>query len=177
MFDLIQGLFAIDWSGVITAAVASGVGLTVVTQLLKTKWVKVPATKYPRAVTAVLAVVVGIIGTLASGLALSSLTSLIVFAVVAFVVSGLAYDGVKGLVKEVKTDDDYHPDMDIQNVEIDKYPEDNQPEPSKLNAKPTVDEVAQQIVDGEGDWGNGAERRENVRNAGFNYNEVQAKVK
>lgn len=180
MMDFLHSLFAVDWSGLVTAAVASGAGLTVVTQLLKTKWVSVPASKYPRAVTAALAVLVGIIGTLAAGLELSSLTSLVVFAVVSFIVSGLTYDGVRGLVSEIKHGEPeaagFEDPEQVIELQFQAGPLlEEAKAPVKL--KPTVEEVAQQIVDGVGGWGNGDERRKNVRAAGYSFNEVQAKVK
>lgn len=41
-------------------------------------------------------------------------------------------------------------------------------------SKKSVDEVAKEVL--EGKWGNGNERKTNLENAGYNYNEVQAKV-
>lgn len=182
MFDFLHSLLAVDWSTVVGAAVASGAGLTAVTQLLKTKWVAVPARKYPRIVTAVLAVLVGIIGTLASGIELSSISSLVVFAVVSFVVSGLTYDGVRGLVGELKADEAesvptarIHLDHTAPGLDSDVKEESSSV--NSLSEKLTVEQVAQQIVDGVGDWGNGAARRDTVRDRGYNYSEVQARVK
>ena len=43
-----------------------------------------------------------------------------------------------------------------------------------LSAKKSVDEVAKEVIRGE--WGNGDERYNRLTNAGYNYNEVQAKV-
>lgn len=180
-FTFLKELFAVDWTGLIAAAVASGVGLAAVTQLLKTKWVKVPAKKYPRIVTAALAVLVGIISTLAVGLELSSLTSLIVFVVISFIVSGLAYDAVKGLVGEVK-ESPVTADHDIDHVEA--GPESETRIVAKTVNEPkhkTVDEVAQEIIDGKksdgSSWGNGPDRKTNLEAAGYNYDEVQAAVK
>ena len=42
------------------------------------------------------------------------------------------------------------------------------------SAKKSVDEVAKEVIRGE--WGNGDERYNRLPNAGYNYNEVQAKV-
>jgi surface antigen len=42
------------------------------------------------------------------------------------------------------------------------------------SAKKNVDEVAKEVIRGE--WGNGDERYNRLTNAGYNYNEVQAKV-
>ncbi len=40
--------------------------------------------------------------------------------------------------------------------------------------KKSIDEVAQEVING--NWGNGEERRKRLTEAGYNYNEVQAKV-
>lgn len=45
---------------------------------------------------------------------------------------------------------------------------------STPSAKKSVDEVAKEVIRGE--WGNGDERYNRLTNAGYNYNEVQAKV-
>lgn len=177
--EFFQALFAVDWSGIIAGAVASGVGLSAVTQLLKTKWVKVPATKYPRIVTAALAVLVGIISTIATGLELSSLTSFIVFVIVSFIVSGLAYDGVKGLVGEVKEVEPEHIDHVAPRSDETKIVA-AMHNISKAPARKSVAVVAQEVIDGTGDgdgWGNGAVRKERLEAAGYDYDEVQAKVK
>lgn len=187
--ELFQALFDIDWSGLIAGAVASGIGLMAATQLLKTEWVAVPARKYPRIVTAVLAVLVGIISTFAAGIELSSLTSFIVFVVVSFIVSGISYDGVRGLVGEVKkvepvlTDDE--PDIPktvIDHVSLDST--ETRVESAKVNSlgdRLTAEQVAQQIIDGVGyngdGWGNGAKRRENLEAEGYDFDEVQSEVK
>lgn len=42
------------------------------------------------------------------------------------------------------------------------------------SAKKSVDEVAKEVIRGE--WGNGDERYNRLTNAGYNYNEIQAKV-
>lgn len=42
------------------------------------------------------------------------------------------------------------------------------------SAKKSVDEIAKEVIRGE--WGNGDERYNRLTNAGYNYNEVQAKV-
>ena len=96
----LTALFSVDWALLIGAAVASGVGLTIVTQLLKSKYIKVPATKYPRTVSVILSFVVGVSGAVVTGLELSSIVSIVVFTIVAFVVSGIVYDKVYGLVTE-----------------------------------------------------------------------------
>lgn len=184
--EFLQSLFAVDWSGLIAGAVASGVGLTAVTQLLKTKWVSIPAKAHPRIVTAVLAVLVGIISTFATGIELSSLTSFAVFVVVSFIVSGLAYDSVKGLVGEVK---EIAPELagDEQPQHIDHIAP-NQPETQLVDAnvnkvtmsvtlQKTADEVAREIVDGLGDWGRREERKQKIAEAGLDYDEVATKVK
>lgn len=180
--DFFQALFAIDWTGIITAAVASGVGLAAVTQLLKTKWVKVPAKKYPRIVTAVLAVLVGIISTFAAGIELSSLTSFIVFVIVSFIVSGLAYDAVHGLVGEVKEspvtpEAVSHVDHVTPNTRVIIESD----ETATKGPEDSIEIVAQEIIDGKKadgtSWGNGAERKANLEAAGYNFDKVQAKVK
>ena len=53
-----------------------------------------------------------------------------------------------------------------------RYPEDS----SSSNPSPTqsIAEIAQQVINGE--WGNGDDRRAALESAGYNYNEVQAKV-
>lgn len=102
---IVQELLNVDWTGLIAAAVASGVGITLVTQILKAKWIKVPAKKYPRGIAAMLSWIVGVFGAVAVGIDLSSITSVIVFAIVSFVVSGISYDAIKGLVKESSEDD------------------------------------------------------------------------
>lgn len=47
-------------------------------------------------------------------------------------------------------------------------------EPEKPTAKPTVDELAQQVLDRK--WGNGTERKRRLEAAGYNYEEVQKRV-
>lgn len=47
-------------------------------------------------------------------------------------------------------------------------------EPEKPTAKPTVDELAQQVLDRK--WGNGTERKRRLEAAGYSYDEVQKKV-
>lgn len=42
------------------------------------------------------------------------------------------------------------------------------------NAKKSVEEIAQEVIDGK--WGNGSERRTRLMEAGYKYNEVQSKV-
>lgn len=59
-----------------------------------------------------------------------------------------------------------------QVVNLDKYIKSDAPKP----AKKSVTQVAQEIVDGKGGWGNMPERKKNVEKAGYNYNEVQSKV-
>lgn len=41
-------------------------------------------------------------------------------------------------------------------------------------AKKTVDEIANEVI--RGDWGNGAERKKRLTDAGYDYSEVQRKV-
>lgn len=41
-------------------------------------------------------------------------------------------------------------------------------------AKKSVDEVAREVIQGK--WGNGAERKKRLTDAGYDYNEVQKKV-
>lgn len=186
MGEFFSQLIAVDWGGLIGAAVASGVGLSFVTQLLKASWIKVPASKYPRAVSAVLAVLVGIISTISVGLELSSLASFVVFAVVAFVTSGIAYDVVKRLVQEVKQEEPvtHLGDVEAQTLHIDHLKPNIQVISAKVNDSPeapTLEQVAQEIIDGRkadgSSWGNGPERKTNLEAAGYVYEEVQAKVK
>lgn len=47
-------------------------------------------------------------------------------------------------------------------------------EPEKPTAKPTVDELAQQVLDRK--WGNGTERKRRLEAAGYNYEEIQKRV-
>lgn len=47
-------------------------------------------------------------------------------------------------------------------------------EPEKPTAKPTIDEIAQQVLDRK--WGNGTERKKRLEAAGYDYNAVQKKV-
>lgn len=181
MGEFFQQLIAVDWGGLIGAAVASGVGLSFVTQLLKAKWIAVPATNYPRAVSAVLAVLVGIISTISVGLELSSLASFVVFAVVAFVTSGIAYDVVKRLVQEVKQEEPvtHLGDVEAQTLHIDHLKPNIQVISVKVNdatSEPQkLEEVAHQVIAGE--FGSGTERKEKLEAHGYDYDEVQAKVK
>lgn len=48
------------------------------------------------------------------------------------------------------------------------------PKPSTTTAKKTVDEIAQEVVNGK--WGNGDERKRKLTAAGYNYDAVQKKV-
>ena len=41
-------------------------------------------------------------------------------------------------------------------------------------AKKSIDEVAREVIQGK--WGNGAERKKRLTDAGYDYNEVQKKV-
>lgn len=168
MGEFFQQLIAVDWGGLIGAAVASGVGLSFVTQLLKNKRIKVPAKKYPRTVSAVLSVLVGIISTVAIGLELSSLASFVVFAVVAFVTSGIAYDVVKRLVQEVKQEE---PVTHLGAVEVSVQT----PARIETPAAVSLEDIAQQVIAGE--WGAGTERKDRLEAAGFAYEEVQKTVK
>lgn len=180
MGEFFSQLIAVDWGGLIGAAVASGVGLTFVTQLLKASWVKIPASKYPRAVSAVLAVLVGIISTISVGLELSSLASFVVFAVVAFVTSGIAYDVVKRLVQEVKHEEPvtHLGDVEAQTLHVDHLKPNIQVVAAKVNETPSpaaIPDVARDVI--KGLWGHGDERKQRLTEAGFNYDEVQNHVK
>lgn len=187
MTEFFQQLIAVDWGGLIGAAVASGVGLSFITQLLKAKWIAVPASKYPRAVSAVLAVLVGIISTISVGLELSSLASFVVFAVVAFVTSGVAYDVVKRLVLEIKQEQPVTElgDVKAQTLEIDHLKPNIQVIAAKVNPGPEatqsapdagqIEQVARDVMAGK--YGRGSARRMSLEKAGFNFEEVQAKVK
>ena len=55
--------------------------------------------------------------------------------------------------------------------EIGKYKIDNNPKPQFLK---TTDDIVQEIIDGK--WGNGEDRKINLTNAGYNYEEIQSKV-
>ncbi len=46
--------------------------------------------------------------------------------------------------------------------------------PTSTPAKKSVDELAKEVI--RGDWGNGQERKDKLAAAGYNYDEVQAKV-
>jgi dihydroneopterin aldolase len=48
------------------------------------------------------------------------------------------------------------------------------PETKPVEAKKTVAEIAQEVIDGK--WGNGAARKSALKKAGYDYGEVQAKV-
>ena len=50
------------------------------------------------------------------------------------------------------------------------------PEPAPVVPKKTVDEIAKEIVDGKGNWGNGDERKKKLKEAGYDYDAVQKKV-
>lgn len=114
----VMDLLAVDWAGLIGAAVASGVGLTVVTQALKSRFISVPATKYPRITSLALAFIVGLASAIAAGIEISSITSVVVFTVVAFITSGMAYDKVTSLVSEANQDDDQEsPSYDLDHAE------------------------------------------------------------
>lgn len=181
MAEFFAELFAVDWGGLLGAAVASGVGLSAITQLLKTKWVAVPASKYPRAVTAVLAVLTGIISTLSVGLELSSLASFTVFTVIAFVSSGIAYDVVKRLVSEIKQEPIDNSVTKLGTIQVDVEAKTNLADVKKsvvsdtASALISLDELARQVIAGE--WGAGTERKEKLEAAGHSYDDVQAKVK
>ena len=47
---------------------------------------------------------------------------------------------------------------------------------SSAPAKPSADQVANQIIAGQGGWGNNPERRTRLERAGYNYAQVQALV-
>lgn len=155
-----ESLVAVDWPGLVSAAVASGVGLTIVTQLLKSKWVKIPASRFPRVVSVGLALLVGVISTIATGIELSSITSVVVFTVVAFITSGVSYDTVKGLIYEAKDIE-----MDLVSPEEPKEPETAQ----------TTPQVAKEVIAGK--WGAGDERKRKLVDAGFDYEQVQSEVR
>lgn len=157
----IGALVAVDWAALIGAAAASGVGLTFITQLLKAKWVKIPASKFPRLVSIVLALIVGVVSTVATaGIELSSITSVVVFTIVAFVTSGVAYDTVKGLLKEAREAEVANDRAEIANA------------PESI-----ADErvIALQVINGE--WGHGEERRRKLTAAGHDYDSIQSAVK
>lgn len=185
MTEFFAELFAVDWEMLLGAAIASGVGLSAITQLLKAKWVKIPAQKYPRAVTAVLAVLTGLISTLAVGLELSSLSSFVVFTVIAFVTSGMSYDVVKRLVAEIKNEPADDSVTKLGTVEIDVVAKQNLTEAKKeasaevANAiqidKKSVEVIAQEVIDGM--WASGETRKTMLETSGYNFDEVQAKVK
>lgn len=170
MAEFFAELFAVDWGGLLGAAVASGVGLSAITQLLKTKWIKVPASKYPRAVTAVLAVLTGIISTLSVGLELSSLASFTVFTVIAFVSSGIAYDVVKRLVAEIKQEPTDDSVTKLGTIQVDVEAKTN-----LADVKKSVEVIAQEVIDGM--WASGETRKTMLETSGYNFDEVQAKVK
>ena len=46
--------------------------------------------------------------------------------------------------------------------------------PTPAPAKKSVDEIANEVI--KGSWGSGAERKQKLEAAGYNYAEVQAKV-
>ena len=46
--------------------------------------------------------------------------------------------------------------------------------PIETTPKKSVDEIVDEVIAGK--WGNGAERKSNLENAGYNYSEIQAKV-
>lgn len=46
--------------------------------------------------------------------------------------------------------------------------------PDKVEVKKSVEELAKEVINGK--WGNGADRKNRLTNAGYNYSEVQAKV-
>ena len=48
------------------------------------------------------------------------------------------------------------------------------PSPAPAPKKKTNEEIAKEVIAGK--WGNGAERKSNLENAGYNYSEIQAKV-
>lgn len=61
----------------------------------------------------------------------------------------------------------------IRGFIVPDYDENDLPEPSKLPAK-TVSEVAHEVISGL--WGNGEERKKNLKSRGYNYDEVQKEV-
>lgn len=54
------------------------------------------------------------------------------------------------------------------------YVDDKPVEQPKEEPKKSVEAIAKEVI--EGKWGNGADRKRNLTNAGYNYNEVQKKV-
>lgn len=51
--------------------------------------------------------------------------------------------------------------------------------PASVASRPTlksVNEIAQEIINGKGNWGNGTDRRTKLTNAGYDYNAVQSEV-
>ena len=51
-----------------------------------------------------------------------------------------------------------------------------EPAPAPVVPKKTIDEIAKEIIDGKGDWGNGDERKKKLTEAGYDYDAVQKKV-
>lgn len=74
---------------------------------------------------------------------------------------------IEGISGEIDLDIMYR---DLIN-EIGKYYKDNSVKPNILKS---IDEIVQEVIDGK--WGNGEDRKNNLTNAGYNYDEIQAKV-
>jgi hypothetical protein len=79
-----------------TALTLSGVGVTVATQILKAKYIPVPAQKYPRLVAAVASVIATFVAIYASGLhfVLVGWWQWLAFGVGSFVVSAMTYNHI-----------------------------------------------------------------------------------
>lgn len=79
-----------------TALTLSGVGVTVATQLLKAKFIPVPAQKYPRVTAALASVVATFVAIYASGLhfILVGAWQWFAFGVGSFVVSAITYNHI-----------------------------------------------------------------------------------
>lgn len=172
--ETILALFNIDWPAIIAGAIASGIGISAIAQLLKSAWIKIPARANPRIVTASLSILVGVINTIASGVAPNSLTNIIVFAIVSFIVSGVAYDSVKGLVAEVKDKA-----VDAENTVEGEANDDTSPPADDIHEaidrEREIEQVAIEVIKGQ--WGAGSARRDLLKKHGFDFDEVQAKVK
>jgi hypothetical protein len=79
-----------------TALFLSGVGVTIATQILKLKWIPVPATKYPRVTAAVASVVATLVSIYVSGLhfLLVGVWQYVAFILGVFIVSAVTYEHV-----------------------------------------------------------------------------------
>lgn len=63
---------------------------------------------------------------------------------------------------------------ELQAKGIEAFITTNTGEAVKVENKKSIDEIAREVI--RGDWGNGRDRREALENAGYDYNEVQARV-